>query len=115
MPDVKPFLGIRYNKEVVKDLSLVVAPPYDVIDREQHTQLLDRHPFNVVRLILGSEPGSPGNYDKEAGTMRSWMEDRILVKDAVPGYYLLEDSFLLPGKGTPYRRWGIIARVRLEP
>ena len=115
MPDIRPFPGIRYNPRIVKDFSLVVAPPYDVIDRDQHAELLARDPLNVVRLILGSDPSSPGDYEKEAATMRRWVQEGILIRDAGPRYYLVEDSFLLPGVETAYRRWGIIARVRLEP
>ena len=115
MPDVKPFSGIRYNTETVDDLSVVVAPPYDVIDKAQHAELLARDPFNVVRLILGSDPDGPGNYVEEAETMRQWLGDGTLIKDPGPCYYLIEDSFLLPGENTTYKRWGIICRVRLEP
>lgn len=115
MPEVRPFPGIRYNIEAVKDLSLVVAPPYDVIDPQQHAELLARNPFNAVRLILGSDPGGPGNYEEEAGTMRQWLRDGTLQMDPEPVYYLIEDTFRLPGRKAPYKRWGIIGKVRLEP
>ena len=115
MPEVKPFPGIRYNIEAVKDLSLVVAPPYDVIDPQQHAELLARSPFNAVRLILGSDPAGPGNYEKAASTMDRWLSDNILFVDSEPFYYLIEDTFGLPGRDAPYKRWGIIGRVRLEP
>ncbi len=115
MPEITPFPGIRYNPEAIEDFSLVVAPPYDVIDPDQHAELLSRDPFNVVRLILGSDPSAPGDYIKEAEKMNQWLRDGILKRDPGPRYYLIEDSFYLPGKETAYRRWGIIGRVRLEP
>ena len=115
MPEIRPFPGIRYNPEAVKDFSLVVAPPYDVIDKDQHAELLASDPFTVVRLILGSDPSGPGNYVEEARTMRRWLSDGILTKDPAPRYYLIEDSFFLPGEDVAYKRWGIIGRVRLEP
>lgn len=115
MPEIRPFPGIRYNPEVVSDFSLVVAPPYDVIDKDQHAELLDRDPLNVVRLILGSDPSGPGNYDEEADTMRRWIGDGTLTRDPGPCFYLIEDSFYIPGEDDPYRRWGIIGRVKLEP
>jgi uncharacterized protein (DUF1015 family) len=115
LPEIKPFPGIRFNPDAVGDFSLVVAPPYDVIDKDQHAELLTRDPHNVVRLILGSDPSAPGDYDEEARTMRRWISEGTLIKDTEPCYYLIEDSFLLTGEETPYRRWGIIARVRLEP
>ena len=115
MPEIRPFAGIRFNPEVIKDFSKIVAPPYDVIDPDGHADLLARDPHNVVRLILGSEPGSPGDYEKEAALMAKWLAEGILVQDPSPRYYLIEDTFDLPGESSPYRRWGIIGRVRLEP
>lgn len=115
MPEIRPFPGIRYNPEAVKDFSLVVAPPYDVIDKAQHAELLAADPLNVVRLILGSDPSGPGNYEEEAQTMRRWIQEGTLIRDPVPCYYLIEDSFSLPGEDRPYQRWGIIGKVRLEP
>ena len=106
MPEIKPFPGVRYNLEAVKDFSLVVAPPYDVKDKEQHAELLAMDPLNVVRLILGSDPSAPGDYDEEAATMRRWIKEGTLITDPVHCYYLIEDSFLLPGEETPYKRWG---------
>ena len=52
MADVRPFRGIRYNREAIGDLSLVVAPPYDVIDDAQRDSYYNKHPYNVIRLIL---------------------------------------------------------------
>lgn len=115
MPDIQPFAGIRFNPEIIEDFSKIVAPPYDVIDPDDHAELLVRDPHNVVRLILGSEPGSPGDYEKEAALMAKWLSEGILVRDQAPHYYLIEDTFFLPGESDHCRRWGIIGRVRLEP
>lgn len=115
MPEILPFAGIRFNPEVVGDFSRVVAPPYDVIDPQQHQDFLDADPHNCVRLILGSNPGEAGDYKQEAGRMAQWLAEGILIRDPAPRYYLIEDSFHLPGEASPRRRWGIIGRVRLEP
>ena len=115
MPEIRPFAGVRYNPEKINDFQKVVAPPYDVIDPAGHADLLSRNDRNCVRLILGDEPGQVGNYRDGAGLMEKWMSDGTLIKDASPKYYLIEDSFLLPGESAPRKRWGIIGRVRLEP
>ncbi|UCF31028.1 MAG: DUF1015 domain-containing protein [bacterium] len=114
MPDILPFSGIRYNPLVVHDMVRVVAPPYDVIDPEQHQELLDADPYNCVRLILGSSPGRPGDYQREADRMAQWLSEGILIRDPAPRFYLIEDAFQLAGEPSPRRRWGIIGRVRLE-
>ena len=115
MPEIQPFAGIRYNPSKINDFSHVVAPPYDVIDPNQHDELLNLDPFNVVRLILGSKPGTAGNYTAAASLMDQWINDGILIRDPEPRYYIIEDTFHLTGEEGPIRRWGIIGRVRLEP
>ena len=52
MPKIEAFSGLRYDLGHVGSLSNVVAPPYDVIDPEMQDALYERHPANVVRLIL---------------------------------------------------------------
>ena len=33
MPKISPFKALRYNEDAVKDVSRVVAPPYDIVPR----------------------------------------------------------------------------------
>ena len=115
MPDIRPFHGIRYNPEKIPDLSLVVAPPYDVIDPGQHEKLMEKDPYNVVRLILGSRPGQPGDYPAGAALMERWLREGVLIRDEVPCLYLIEHTFTLPWRKEPFRRWAVVGRVRLEP
>ncbi len=114
---VIPFKGILYNKEKIDDFSRVVAPPYDVISADEIKALCDRHPRNVVRLILG-EPGEvSGNnsnfYKSAARRFRTWMADETLQTDIAPALYLTSVEFDTDGKH--YQRYGFIAYVRLEP
>ena len=53
MAKIIPFKGILYNKEKIRDMKDVVAPPYDVISPSEQEELYKRHDNNVVRLILG--------------------------------------------------------------
>ena len=39
MPTVKPFKAVRYDKNKIRDLSSVVAPPYDVISGKMQDEL----------------------------------------------------------------------------
>ena len=64
MVDVMPFRAWRYDLGQVGNLSDVTAPPYDVIGPEQQTELYEKHPCNVIRLILNrSEPGDASTDD----------------------------------------------------
>ena len=53
MVDIKPFRGIRYNKEKAGEVGKVVAPPHDVISREDQEGYYKNSQYNIVRLILG--------------------------------------------------------------
>ena len=44
MADIAPFRGLLYNTKKVGDASKVVAPPYDVISREEQEKLYKRSP-----------------------------------------------------------------------
>ncbi|HEY5526459.1 MAG TPA: DUF1015 domain-containing protein [Candidatus Anoxymicrobiaceae bacterium] len=116
MADVRPFRGIRYNAEAIGDLSLVVAPPYDIIDAEQRDAYYNKHPYNVIRLILNrpkkSDADAEQPYVRAAQFLDRWLAQRILIQDSVPCMYLYRQRYLMEGS---YRECtGLVARVRLE-
>jgi len=117
MAVIAPFRGLRYNPELVKDLSLVVAPPYDVISPESQRAFHARHDQNVVRLILGEVcegDDTERNWYRRAGDhFRRWQAEKILVRDPAPSMYLYQQMFQAPG-GTEMTRRGLTALVRLE-
>ena len=52
MLTIAPFKGLTYNFHERKDLSTLVAPPYDVISQEEQRAYYQADPHNVIRLIL---------------------------------------------------------------
>jgi uncharacterized protein (DUF1015 family) len=117
MAEVVPFNGIRYNPDLISDMAAVVAPPYDVISPREQDGFHERHPNNVIRLELGKiQPGdnSQDNVHSRAGRyFQSWIDQKILVPEAKPAFYLTTVEF--DSGGERYTRFGIIGRVRLEP
>ena len=112
MVDVRPFRGLRFNAARVEDLGRVVAPPYDVISADEQCALLDRSPYNVVRVELPSaKSGDP--YEQAARTLEAWRSQGVLVQDESPCLYLYEARFPLGG-GERVRR-SLVATLRLEP
>ena len=116
MAEIRPFAGLRYNQSLVKDISTVICPPYDVISAALHQDLHARNPYNFIRLEdAKTSPGdSPTNnkYTRTAATLAEWLEKKILVPEQAPAIYLDAHYFSLNGKAGMRR--GIIARVRLE-
>ncbi len=116
-PTIAPLKGIHYQPEKVGDFSKVVAPPYDVISKEQQKGLYELSPYNIVRIDLSQEtPGdneTNNRYTRAAATFHEWLEQSVLVQEDKPAIYLYEQEFTVPGKGT-FQRRGFYALRRLE-
>jgi uncharacterized protein (DUF1015 family) len=116
MADVRGFRGIRYNLEDAEAEDLV-APPYDVIDEEGHCRLYERHPHNVIRLILnrcGDEDDERENnrYTRSRRHMIDWLAEGVLQQDTDPGIYVHYQDYDGATGGDLTRR-GFMAAVRL--
>lgn len=105
----KPFKGVRYNLEKTL-LKQVIAPPYDVIDDQLRECLLAKSPFNVVSIDLPK--GGDDRYAIAGELYKSWKENRILIKDHDPCYYIYEQEYEYNGRN--YIRTGFIGLLKLE-
>ena len=86
-----PFRALRYDDSRVP-LDRVLAPPYDVIDDEQRTELAERDPHNVVRLTLPFEEEGKSGYAVAAQLLAQWRADGTLVADDTPALYIYEEQ-----------------------
>lgn len=116
MADVRPFRGIRYNQEAIGDISLVIAPPYDIISEKERDLYYNKHPFNVIRLILNrpkaSDSSDNDRHERAGQFLGRWTNQRILVQENRPCVYLYRQRYLF---GSNYKELtGIVARVRVE-
>ena len=80
MTDGSPALVTPFNGERYRDLERsgdLIAPPYDVISKEQRRIYRERSEHNIVRLIL---PGGNGDrYTHAATILRSWRDQNVLI------------------------------------
>lgn len=117
MVEVRPFQGLRYNKQKVGDLNRVIAPPYDVISCEYRNELRKRSPYNCIHIILGEEIEENKKlnlYAKAREYLNEWVDKGVLLKEEKPAIYAYEQVFTLKD-GLKYSRKGIIPLVKLEP
>lgn len=117
MAEILPFRGILYNTQKIKHISDVVTPPYDVISDTERDAFYDRHPNSVIRLDKG-KPKAGDTDDENSNTraaayFKEWLKEGILLEDQRPALYLTAVTFTISDK--PITRFGLIARVRLEP
>lgn len=117
MATIRPFRAIRYSTVATRDLSDLVAPPYDVLDAQKKAALQAKSPFNIVSVDLPFVPpkqlGPAEVYAKAAETMRQWMSSGLLVRDQRAAIYPFEQSF--DHRGRTIRRRGFFALVKLTP
>ncbi len=115
MADVRAFRGLRYSLPQVGDLSRVLCPPYDVISAPEAQRLRAASPYNAIHLELPEAlPGETGDerYRRAAATLQAWRAAGVLVRDAEPRLYAIEEAFSWPA-GHPQLRRGLLAVVRL--
>jgi uncharacterized protein (DUF1015 family) len=110
MAEIEPFRALHYNLAKTGGLQEVIAPPYDVIDSAQRSELEGQSPYNVVRidLPLGHDP-----YATAARELESWRADNVIVQDEQPALWALEQEYIGPD-GQRRTRRGFLARVRVE-
>ena len=90
MPTVKPFIAVRYNQDKVRDISRVIAPPYDVISKSLQDELYKKDPHNVVRLILNK---SNNRYTSAKKFFDAWLAEDILEKDSDDSFYIYSQKY----------------------
>ncbi|HSF59596.1 MAG TPA: DUF1015 domain-containing protein [Candidatus Binatia bacterium] len=110
MVRIAPFRGVFYNQKKVRDLSKVIAPPYDVISREEQEKLYKKSPYNFVRLDLSQEPDA---YNAAAELLREWQAQGILERDQTPAIYFSSHGFKLKS-GEQKQRDGFFALTQLQ-
>lgn len=111
MPLLRPFKATGYNVNVVNDLNLVVAPPYDIITPEQRDFFASKSPYNIVHLTLPEGEGDI-KYENARKKLLSWLLKDVLVSDKDPGIFIYEQKFMI--RGVNYKRRGIVALLKVE-
>src|SRR5476651_89507 len=111
MADVQPLQALHYEPTHVGGLSAVVAPPYDVIDASQRSELLARSPFNVVGVDLPQGEGDP--YAIAGELFESWQLQGAIVRDPQPAIWAHSQDYTGPD-GIERTRRGFFCRVRIE-
>ena len=102
MAEIRPFSGLRYNQSLVKDISTVICPPYDVISPSLHEDLHTRNDYNFIRLEDARQfaDDTPANnkYTRSAETLAHWLNQKILVPEKSPAIYSTTTISVFEGK-----------------
>ncbi|MBI1911555.1 MAG: DUF1015 domain-containing protein [Deltaproteobacteria bacterium] len=116
MAEIIPFRGLLYNSGKVGDLNKVMAPPYDVISPKFQDELYNRHPNNIIRLILAktnpSDTEGNDRYSRAAADLEKWLGEGVLAKDEKPAIYYYTQTYTLK-TGKRQTRKGFIGLSKL--
>ncbi len=86
-------------------------------ERQEQINYHNRHPNNVIRLILGlkneTDTDTDNPHTRSARNFKKWIAENILTKDDELCFYVTAIDFSL--KNEIVTRYGLIATVKLEP
>ena len=115
--EIKPIAGYRYDIAKIGNLDDVIAPPYDVIDEAFQEKLYQKHPHNVVRLILGkmfpNDSETDNRYTRTAKILDEWKQTSILKQESRPAIYVYHQIYEAEGKH--YTRKGFMCGCLATP
>ncbi len=120
MPEFKPFIGTRYANDI--DPELVISPPYDVVDAQERKELASRHVANAIKIELPDSTdnditGINDNYEYAQKLIQKWLDDKIIVDDDKPCFYIYKMSFKVKNgtnSGSVISTTGVLGALRAE-
>lgn len=93
---IRPFAALRPRPEVASE---VIAPPYDVLSSEEARARVEGRPWSFLHVSKaeidvapGTDPHSSAVYSKAAENFERMRNDKILVRDPEPNYYVYRIS-----------------------
>lgn len=118
MAEIRPFAALHYNLDRFgRDVSSLVAPPYDVLSQQQLARFAAASQNNIVHVDLPHfPPGSAGPdavYAAANDKLRGWVRSQVLVQDESKRFYAYRQEFTHAGERLS--RLCMFAVLRLEP
>lgn len=105
---IRAFRGYRYRPGLRRDLSDVVAPPYDQISPETQERLLRMSPENIVRVTYPKDTG-PGadRYETARRVLDAWLGAGVWQREERPAIYPYHQTYTVGGRSVT--RMGFVA------
>jgi uncharacterized protein (DUF1015 family) len=69
--EIRPLRGYRYAGSEARDISAVVAPPYDQISPEMQDRLYAMSPHNIVRVTYPKDAAD--KYREAREVLETWL------------------------------------------
>jgi uncharacterized protein (DUF1015 family) len=88
---IKPFRGYRFGRG--RDVTAVVAPPYDQITPDMQDRLHAMSPDNIVRITLPTAR----RYDRAREVLDRWVAEGVWAREEWPAIYPYEQTYAVGG------------------
>jgi uncharacterized protein (DUF1015 family) len=99
---VRPFRGYRYGPGRERDLTKIVAPPYDQITPAMQEQLYAMSPVNIVRVSYPADRPGTGEradkYERAGETLAAWLREGVWVRESSPAIYPYTQTYRVGGR-----------------
>ncbi len=103
--EIRPLRGYRYAGSEARDISAVVAPPYDQISPETQDRLYTLSPHNIVRVTYPKDAAD--KYRDAHDVLEGWLRDGVWARDERPAIYPYHQSYTAGGRSVT--RMGFVA------
>jgi len=103
--EIRPLRGYRYTGDTTRDISTVVAPPYDQISPETQDRLYALNLHNIVRVTYPKD--APGKYGQAREVLDAWLAEGVWRRDERPAIYPYDQSYTDAGQSVT--RTGFVA------
>lgn len=117
MPSVFPFRAVQFSTS--RDVSNLVAPPYDVLDAAGKARLLTRDPRNIVAIDLPHTPakelGPPAAYADAAALWSKHLGSGTLRRADQPLMFAYRQTFKSADGQRTVQRSGMTCCVETVP
>jgi uncharacterized protein (DUF1015 family) len=112
--EIRPFRGWHFRGP---DVSLQIAPPYDILDQSDKDAFLAAEKTNIVAVDLPHCPpksvGPEECYKAAASLLEKWKKTKVLYRDDKPALYAYEQTYTWAGR--TYARRAMLCGVRATP
>jgi uncharacterized protein (DUF1015 family) len=103
--EIKPLRGYRYGGDTRRDISSVVAPPYDQISPESQQRLYAMSPHNIVRVSYPRDAAD--KYRDARRVLDHWLTEGVWRADEQPAIYPYDQTYTVGKRSVT--RTGFVA------
>ena len=103
--EIKPLRGYRYGGDTRRDISPVVAPPYDQISPESQQRLYAMSPHNIVRVSYPRDAAD--KYRDARRVLDHWLAEGVWRADEQPAIYPYDQTYTVGKRSVT--RTGFVA------